>query len=67
MGYKNRLTNKDLFNFDRLYSNSTNFKYIPDASTIYMISDKAFNRIKADEAKNLNNSQRSDRTYFQSL
>jgi hypothetical protein len=51
--YKNRLTNKSLFNFDRLYSNSTNFKYIPDASTIYMISDKAFNRIKADEAKNL--------------
>ncbi|QTY27701.1 sulfotransferase domain-containing protein [Flavobacterium sp. CS20] len=36
--YKNRFTNQGDFNFKKMYSKSKTFKFIPDASNIYVIS-----------------------------
>jgi hypothetical protein len=46
--YLNRFSTDDSFNFKRFYANTENYKYIPDASTIYLRSDKALKRIKED-------------------
>ena len=51
--YCARMNNDCKFNFDEIYKNSDNFKFIPDASTIYMISKKAIKRIKNERAQNL--------------
>ncbi|SDH06664.1 sulfotransferase family protein [Psychroflexus sediminis] len=46
--YLSRFNSNEPFNFNNLYSNSENYKYVPDGSTIYLISDKALSRIKRD-------------------
>lgn len=51
--YNLRFSERGDYNFYKLYTDSYKFKYVPDASSVYMISDKALKRIKNDNAENL--------------
>ncbi|RRO13335.1 sulfotransferase domain-containing protein [Flavobacteriaceae bacterium 14752] len=51
--YKNRFTNQGDFNFKKIYNKSQTYKFIPDASTIYLISKHALKRINDEEHNNL--------------